>query len=85
MSDATQSKPTVLRNAAEKWLLKNTGKDPQFSAYGTMIFDENEAAEDIGEFIIAEGEKAGFSYITPADIVAAVLMARHSLQGLLKL
>jgi hypothetical protein len=72
------TKNAVLRAAAEKWLLDNSDKDPQFSAYGTMIFDENEAAEEIGEAIIKAGEEAGFDVISPEEIVAATLMAKAS-------
>ena len=75
-----KTKNTVLREAAIKWLEDNPDKDPQFSACGNMIFDENEAAEDIGEAIILAGEKAGFLVVSPEDIVAAVLVAKSLLK-----
>lgn len=71
-----KTKYRILRDAAKSWIDANPDKDPQFSACGTMIFDENEAAEDIGKYMIGQAAKAGFEIVSPREIVAAVFTVK---------
>jgi|GEM_PF-3663406 len=68
----------ILLDAAIKWLKDNPGKTPEFSRGQGMIFNDNNAADEIEIAITEAGEKAGL-FVTQEEIWDAVLLARHTL------
>lgn len=69
----------ILRLAAEKWLIENPEQDPLFSSYGGMIFDENDAATDIGDAMmeaIRKSDPLEEFTVRQIDIATAALTAK---------
>lgn len=67
----------VMKRAAKEWLVNNPTKSPSFSMFGSMIFDDNEDAEEIGEYIIKAAEDAGYPVVSPFDVVRALIGAEN--------
>lgn len=76
-----EEKTKLLNEKALDWLKANQGDDPEFSRIKntTMIFNDNEAADDIELFLTMEGESNGF-FVEPIDIVNATINGMNELK-----
>ncbi len=61
------------------WLKEDISRDPEYSTYGSMVFNDGEDADVLGDILVDVGENLGI-FVEPIMVVNAALDAKNILK-----